>query len=165
MGVGVGTVGGGEILRAILDDQAVHRQYALYNAFIGASSGAPSPTAQLRGSFQCRSDRWFLMTGVFPFWTNGGPSRDWQTLAGAQFIEINDATNQARLIENNVIRLQIGLMNEALNARMTLPEYVLWPPNALINFAWVGTTTAQAGGNGNDVKCLVLEGIEYLMGN
>jgi hypothetical protein len=159
----IGTVGGGELLRAVMDDLALDRKYALYNTFLGAANNPASNSQTLRATFQCRSDRWFLMTGVYPFWTNTTVSKTFQTLAGNEFIELVDMSNQARLVDNAVVRLQIGLMNESLNARLTLPEYVLWPPNALIGIEWQGKVTVSPG-NALDFKCLTLEGVEYLMG-
>lgn len=154
-----GYMGGGEILRATLDDAALDRKYAIYNAFLNASTNPVQNANTMRGTFQCRSDRWFLMTGVFPFWTRQTASRDYQTLAGAEFIEFADGANRRRIVNDNVLRLQIGLMNENLNARVTLPEYCLWAPNALIDISWQGRTDLPT--NGVDFKCLCFEGIEY----
>lgn len=159
-----GYMGGGELLRAVMDDVSLHRQYTIYNGFLNACSAVVNQTAILRGTFQCRPDRWFLMTGVFPIWAtqNTGPNaRDFKTLNGNEFITFADGANRREAVNNPILRLQIGLMNEALNARMTLPEYLLWSPNSLIDFSWQGITDQQA--NGVSFKCLCLEGIEYLL--
>lgn len=159
-----GYVGGGELLRAVMDDVSLHRQYTIYNPFLNACSIAINQAAQLRGTFQCRSDRWFLMTGVFPIWaTNntGAVPRDFRAGNGNEFITFGDAANRRDAINNPILRLQIGLMNEALNARMTLPEYLLWSPNSLIDISWQGITDQTL--NGVSFKCLCLEGIEYML--
>lgn len=153
-----GMVGGGELLRAVMDAAAIGATYALYTVLIATSSATAQgqPKAQ-KGSMQMKSDCWFLCTGIFP-----------QNNYGTAFNEVVNLTigsSSASLTSSLGVTppgMTRYLWNETLASRMTLGEYLLFPPAEIINVDWFGqvnqpfvTTPPQTFG------FVCLEGIEY----
>lgn len=148
---------GGELLRAVLDDAAIGADYRIYLVGLG-SVGNNINAVTMRGVFQCQSDCWFLMTGIFPEATQG---QGFVSNSQAEFFNLENAANQKSIINNTTLRLNMAQMNDNLESRSTLPEYILWAPASLIGVSWSGSVSQSTAITPQTYKFLCLEGIEY----
>lgn len=153
------SIGGGEILRAVMSDPAnvVDYQLAFYCQTLNADNGTANASATQRGFFQCRKDRYFMMTGIIPTATNGDTG--FRRISENEFIRIYDPSNNEEFVFKNLL-MQASLYSESsLNWSFTLPEYILWEPASLIGIDWTGINF-----NGTiDFKFLTMVGIEFAM--
>jgi len=149
------SVGGGEILRGVMERNAVYSNPALYCIPLNARDGTVAATATQRGFLQLHKSLWFLTTSIFPTTTN---TPRFDRINAPEFIRLFDPAN----IDNFVLvptEMQGSMFGDAtLNNPFILPTYILWEPGSLIGVEWLGENKATT-----DYKFLTLLGIEYGM--
>lgn len=155
------SIGGGEILRAVMSDpnNVVDYQPAFYCLTMNSDNGTANATATVRGFLQCRKDRYFMLTGLVPTATQvGGAGTGFLRISQPEYFRIFDPSNSAEYVSKPP--MQMSLYSESsLNWAFTLPEYLLWEPASLIGVEWLG-----ANFNGTvDFKFLTMVGIEFGM--
>lgn len=150
--------GGDEILRAIMEQNAVYSNPAFYCIPMNAADAAVAADGvTFQGSIKLKMDRWFLMMGMIPTGTQTG---GFQRIDQPEFIRIFDP-----IANNNFafdpFDMQSSLYSEsALAFSFTFPTYALWEPNSLIGVEWKGHKFQTPP---NEFKFLTLVGIEYGM--
>lgn len=124
-----------ELLRAVCDATAIDSNPAFYTARLPVSVTGPSAAnafAERSKFIECKRDTWFLMMGWAQSTTQGvaGTSATWDDKAQASSFTVRDAKTGRRY--NALETVQKVDQNFNLNNFVTLPEYVLWEPGALI---------------------------------
>jgi hypothetical protein len=151
---------GGELLRAVLDNQAIGADYALYNIIfpITPITNPGLGFFTLRSTFQCKSDCWFLLTNLYGNNRSGYPPGEnvtWNVVSGA---------NSRSFIDNQALRIFALLFNEDLASRASMPEYRLFAPADMITVECRTQLTffnPFQDTNEQDFMSMTLEGIEY----
>lgn len=156
--------GGGELLRAMLEAEAVDSMPFFYMVpLTGANGQAPQLSFQT-ATVQTETDTCFLMTSI------------WGLASGVfvdqfEYVSVFDAAaNDVYMsgassyftpgapftwtLQNSVF---VGLLNDSLASCITLPEYILWGPNSLIGVNWLGKNTISF----TAYRYLVLGGVKY----
>lgn len=162
--------GGGELLRAVLEAEAVDSMPYFYMLPFTGQNGTAAQMLAQTAALQTENDSCFLMTSIFGLTSSA-------FLEQAEYVGIFDAgtasayingsstyfSSLAPLIWTNQNSVYAGLLNDSLANCVTLPEYILWGPNSLIGATWLGHNFL---GGGPFYKYLVLGGIKYhLKGN
>lgn len=160
--------GGGELLRALLESQAIDSMPFFYMVPMTGATGSAAALTVQQATIQTENDSCFLMTSFWGISSNifGGPEF-LGIFDGAQqnaFVNAvsNYFTSGAPFTWSNPNSVYAGLINDSLASCVTLPEYVLWGPNSLISVSWLGANTQTF----TAYRYLVLGGIKYhLKGN
>lgn len=155
----------GELLRAVCDATCIDSAPAFYTARLAYVRAVNQPAnifAERSTFLECKRDTWFLMMGWAQSTVNDpalGSTGLWGNRSKATSFTIRDAKTGRRYCADSTV--QKVLQNFNLNSFVTLPEYVLWEPGALIEViqnVQVATTLAFT----SVVTDLVtLAGIEY----
>lgn len=156
--------GGGELLRAVLDDAAIYADYVFYNIMfpITPLTNPGNPFVNLRAPFQCKSDCWFLMTAMYGAGFRGNPSSEtesWNLISGA---------NSKSLMDNQTLRLLALLFNQNFSSRATFADYPLFAPADMITVELrtkLNLFNPFQDTNMQDFAGLTLEGVEYRFRN
>lgn len=155
------SIGGGEILRAVLSDPSnvVDYQPAFYCLTLNSDNGTGAANATERGFLQMRKDKYFLMTGIVPTATQvGGSGTGFLRISLPEKVRIFDPSNSDEYFFKPPIITSL-LAESSLNWMMTLPEYILWEPASIMGVEWTGLNF-----NGTlDFKFLSMVGIEFGM--
>lgn len=143
--------GGGELLRAILDQGAVYANPAIYTVCLDGS------VATARGFLQLHKSLWFLQTGYVPISTDGAIGVGFQRMDVNEKVRIFDPNSNDQVYFRPDLAISSLTADTTLNNPFTLPEYLLWEPASLIGVEWTGNAFAGR------VRFLNLVGIEYGM--
>lgn len=157
--------GGGELLRALLESEAVDSMPYFYMVPLTGSNGFAAALTIQSATIQTENDSCFLMTS---FW---GFASTTVFADGGEFIGIFDAGTQSAYINsfsnyfsagapftwNDPNTVSMSLVNDTIASCVTLPEYILWGPNSLIGVSWMGHNISS----NTSYKYLVLGGIKY----
>lgn len=147
---------GGELLRGVMEANAVYSAPAFYCIPLNGDDGTVNPTSTVRAFHQLHRELWFLATGIVPTVTASG---GFERISSAEFIRLFDPVN---LQEYAKVPLQMQMTlygDSTLNNPYTLPEYLLFPPSSLIGVEWFGNNFNLT----TEFKFLTLLGIEYGM--
>jgi hypothetical protein len=158
------SVGGGEILRGVMDASSVWSAPAFYCVTLNAVNGTAAATGTQRAFFQCHKDRWFMQTAMVATATLGdgaiSPSVGFERLSAAEFVRVFDpATEDDFSFRPDLMHASLFGDTTSSNP-LTLPEYILWEPGSLIGVEWTGINWNVGVPN---YKFLTLLGIEYGM--
>lgn len=154
-------IGGGEILRAVMSDPNNVADYSMvfYVAALNADNGTANATGTYRGFFQCKKDRYFLMTGAVPTATDqSGATAGFLRGSAPEFVRFFDPSTSREYAFKPPMQGDL-ISDTSYNWSFTFPEYILWEPASLIGIEWAG----QNFHNLVDFKFLSLVGIEYGM--
>lgn len=161
----------GEILRAVMDASCTFSAPAFYTLTILPKAVAPpdgGPQDYQLGSLQLKQDRWFLCVGMS---LDTGYITDNQimvpTINSAFTVTVQPSGYQTSFdaefppVANNLGRggQQACVMNVNLNGWTTFPEYILFPPNAVVGVTgrmWSRNLVPETY-----INYLNLVGIEY----
>jgi len=149
------SLGGGEILRAVMERNSVYSSPALYCIPLNARDGTGALTLTQRGFLQLHQTMWFLVTSMFPTATN---SPRFERIDEPEFIRLFDPADSTDFVLSPVDNQGTMFGDATLNNPFILPTYLLWEPNSLIGVEWTGVNHATT-----DFKFLTLQGIEYGM--
>lgn len=155
------SIGGGEILRAVLSDPSnvVDYQTAFYCLTLNSDNGTADARAKEVGFLQMRKDKYFLLTGIVPTATQvGGAGTGFLRVSQPEFIRIFDPSNSDEYIFKPPVQMSL-LAESSLNWMMTLPEYILWEPASIMGVEWTGVNMQDT----LDFKFLSFVGIEFGM--
>ena len=150
------SIGGGEILRALMAKNAIYSQPAMYCVPLNARDGSAATRSTQRGRLQTNDDMWFLATALVPTVTSG-----FGFLRGSapEFIRLFDPADNSNFARVPLDMQQSLLGDTTLNNPHTLPEYILWPPSSVIGVEWLGVNYVDV----TEYKFLTLLGVEYGM--
>lgn len=144
---------GGELQRAILDKNCVFSAPCFYTIQIPQINDASAAFRNMPARLQCKSDRWFLQTGIMAYSVTNAPV--YQDVGNQRLISIFDASNLHQFFDNPLVMQSIECGRNVTDY-MTFPEYILWRPNSVIGVTLNGQST-----NAGFLNYIVLGGIEY----
>lgn len=150
------SVGGGEILRAVMSKNAVYSQPAMYVISLNARDGTAATRGVQRGVLQTNEDLWFMATSLMPTVTSG-----FGFLRGSapEFIRLYDPADNSNFARVPLDMQQSLFGDTSLNNPHMLPEYITWPPSSVIGVEWEGVNNVGV----TEFKFLTLLGVEYGM--
>lgn len=149
-----------ELLRAVLDATAIDSNPAFYTSrltlVLPGGSGA-NAYAERSAFIDLKTDTWFLMMG----WAQSiaGPGGVWEPANFASAFTLRDVQTSRRF--NSLDQVQKVDQNFNLNNFVTLPEYHLWEPSALIEVIQLVQTATTIAGPQTCNNIVTLAGIEY----
>lgn len=155
----------GEILRGILDDRALSAETAFYTLPVVTVCPTGGDLFGIRSAvLQTKIDTSFLMMGlsVFGQYRTAAASYAADSSTIPNDIAIRDMSSGLRL--DNLPTLRANTSG-GLQAYMTLPEYYLWGPNAMIGVDMNVLIQTAAGNIRTYTTFAVLVGIEYKFPN
>lgn len=151
----------GEVLRAVMDANAVYKAPVFYTIPIPPDTVAAFH--DMNTQLQCKSDMFFMMTGV-------GVAAFRTDVPSGSYANAN-SFNQERLsfyrlnstgqFINTPAVSSYCLLGQNFNAMMTFPEYILWKPSEIIGVNFIGRGLDTLGFQLN--YFVTLFGIEYGM--
>jgi hypothetical protein len=149
---------GDEFLRAVMEQNGVYSNPALYCVPLNSSSvSAAADGITFSGRLQCKADRYFLMMGMVP---TGTQSPGFQRIDQSEYVRIFDPVNNNNF-SFSPFDMQTSLFSEsALAFSFTFPTYALWEPKSLIGVEWKGHRFQSPP---HQFKFVTLVGIEYGM--
>lgn len=150
------SIGGGEILRAVMSKNAVYSQPAMYCVSLNARDGTGATRGTTRGVLQTNDDMWFMAQAIVPTVTSG-----FGFLRGSapEFIRLYDPADNSNFARVPLQMQQSLLGDTTLNNPLTLPEYITWPPSSVIGVEWLGINYVGV----TEYKFLTLVGVEFGM--
>jgi hypothetical protein len=152
----------GEVLRAILERNALYSQPSLWSIPIATTTtvaGAAPGFSRRQTSAQWKVDSWFLAVG----WTQlasfeRAAARGWSSIMQARTFLVSKGQNREPFELSGPAPAAVH--NDNLNDFLTLPEYVLFAPGELVTLNEDVETTDPAN-ELSIVTTVVLQGIEY----
>lgn len=127
-------MGGGEILRAVLDKSCAFSNPVFYSADLTSPATSNPNGANFGAAFECKQDRYFLMTGFCVGVILAATGYQEQT--GAQVSMRIAKSSRAIYGQGNFERkgehIPTLLVGQDFNRQMTLPDYILYEPNDTI---------------------------------
>lgn len=149
------SIGGGEILRGVMEKNSVYSSPALYCIPLNARDGTGAATLTQTAFLQLHKTAWFLATSLFPTATN---DPRFERISDPEFIRLFDPADTTNYVLVPIENQATMFGDATLNNPFVLPTYMLWEPGSLIGLEWTGVNHATT-----DFKFLTLLGIEYGM--
>lgn len=150
---------GGELLRGVMEANAVYSNPALYCIPLPASTGAAGATGTFRSFLQLHKELWFMATAIIPTATDIVADFGFERISSPEFVRLFDPVTQDDYAQLPLDMQATMYGDSTLNNPYTLPEYLLFAPAQLIGVEITGPNQFP----NTEFKFLTLLGIEYGM--